>query len=83
MNLLEALKLGQQLADPTLWAGRADLTAKIVVAANAALVVGKVVGVDLHIPDGVVENVALAVSTIAIGVVNVVHIASNKDAGAK
>lgn len=79
----KALEAGKQLQDPAAWSSRANAAAILVVLINALVALGKAFGYDLQL-DGVdVHTIANAVSAVGVGVVGVLHTASNVEAGRK
>lgn len=77
----QALEAGKQLKDPAAWSSRANVAAILVVLVNALIALGKAFGYDLNL-DGVDANtIANAVSAVGVGLVSLLHTASNPHAG--
>lgn len=81
MNISDAMKAGQSLANPNEWVNKAHVIALLTVLFNFAFEALKQFGFDLHIDPQTQEYLVKGVTGVGIGVVSILHHAANKDAG--
>lgn len=79
--LYECMQAGKALQDAGVWSRRADLIAKLTALLMAASGLAEAFGYDLRLSGTDVAAVAQGLGVLAVTLVNVLHVASNKEAG--
>jgi hypothetical protein len=79
-----ALQAGKQLADPHVWAQRANVISILTALVTSVIGLCREFGVDLPIISGTdIASIALGIGTLGTIVSSVVHTAANSDAGVR
>lgn len=81
--LYKALHTGESLENASSWSSKANAAAAILVVLQSVSVLAKSFGYDLHLDSVDLEQLAGGIGAVGVGIVAVLHTASNKDAGKK
>ena len=79
----KALHNGEELANASTWASRANAGAVILIMLQSVVTLAKSFGYDLHLEGADLQNLAGGITAVGVGLVALCHTASNKNAGKK
>lgn len=79
----KCLHAGESLADSASWAQKANAGAIILVVLQSAVTLAKTFGYDLHLEAVDLQGLASGIGAVGVGIVAVIHTASNTAAGKK
>ena len=79
--LYKALHTGESLENASAWSNKANAGAALLVILQSVVVLAKSFGYDLHLEGADLQSLAEGIGAVGVGLVAVLHTASNPHAG--